>query len=298
MTTISAKSLLASVSADGPDRRGDTFELVYPRPIHSEFMTHRVFAKNASSSRAKPVKKIIDEIMDNPFVPLHWGKNQKGMQAYETNSEQVNIGKFMGFNHDYMADNEKAWLLLRDKAVEMALAFDAAGYHKQIINRLLEPWAHIKVVATASQVANFFALRDHPAAEPHFQILAGEMKHAYQNANVRDLPAWAWHMPYADDCEGMLIEDALKTSVARCASTSYQTVEGNTMTKVDVDRIFNQLVDQTPIHASPAEHQFRFDGQVNVDGRMKWLSPKQGGNLGEGFIQYRKLLPNENITTM
>jgi hypothetical protein len=306
MTTISAKSLLASVSAYGPTRRGDTFELVYPRAIHAEFMTHRQIGKNASSSRAKPVKKIIDEIMENPFVPLHWGKNQKGMQAYETNDALVDVGKFMNFGHSFTVDNEKAWLLLRDAAVKMAEAFDAAGYHKQIINRLLEPWAHIKVVATASQWTNFFGLRTHSAAEPHFQILANEILNAYNTANVQLLEECQWHAPYTDDLDDSTpIVDALKTSVARCASTSYDTVEGNKMMPQDVDRIFNQLVGSQPVHASPAEHQFRFDdftgsftpGQAD-DSRVKWSYPKLGGNLGAGFIQYRKLLPNETITSM
>ena len=43
-----------------------TFELTYPRYIHSEFMTHRVFSRNASSSRAIPVKRMIEQVRNNP----------------------------------------------------------------------------------------------------------------------------------------------------------------------------------------------------------------------------------------
>jgi hypothetical protein len=309
VTTISSKSLKASRLALAPDLRGDTFELRYPRAIHAEFMTHRVFGRNASSSRAIPVKRLIEDVMTDPFIPLHWGKNQKGMQAYEQNDAPVSV------NPGWVMTNECAWLHARDQAVKVAEAFDAAGYHKQVINRLLEPWAHINVVATASQLANFFHLRDHPAAEPHIRILAGEMKHSFVEAKVQEIWPGDWHLPYVTGTEWALfpsdsyddaVQSLVKLSVARSASVSYKTVDGKTMTWEQATRIYDQLLVDVPIHASPAEHQFTCDETRDnplPEGDPlyelgKWQNPFKGGNLGAGFIQYRKTLANENLIEM
>ena len=79
MTTITAKIIKDSISAEGV--RLTTMELVYPRFIHAEFMTHRMFSRNASSSRAIPVEKMIERVIREPAEPVHWGLNQPGMQA-------------------------------------------------------------------------------------------------------------------------------------------------------------------------------------------------------------------------
>ena len=80
----------AEVIADSvpsfPGRRLTTFVLKFPRFILPEFNTHRMLSKNASSSRAIPVQKMIDAVIDGPAVPMFWGKNQPGMQA------QVELG--------------------------------------------------------------------------------------------------------------------------------------------------------------------------------------------------------------
>ena len=49
-----------------------TFELEYHRYIHGEFMTHRLFSRNAASSRAIPVSKMIELVKNSPAVPIHW----------------------------------------------------------------------------------------------------------------------------------------------------------------------------------------------------------------------------------
>jgi hypothetical protein len=312
VTTISAISLASSVHHADERLRGDTFELRYPRAIHSELMTHRVFSRNASSSRAIPVKKLISDVMTDPFIPIHWGKNQKGMQAYETQDALIHLGedeynKRMDVFGVFL--NEQAWLHARDRVVKVAEGFAKAGYHKQIINRMLEPWAHINVVLTGTQFANFFALRDHPAAEPHIRKLAGEMKHVYINRtrNMTELRPGHWHLPYVypDDGDDLreystnnnidIHKAAIIKSVACCASVSYKTVDGEIMNMDRAKRIYDSLLADTPIHASPAEHQFTADSRTILG---KWFNPELGGNLGPGWIQYRKTLPQENILTI
>ena len=105
--TITAKVICDSICKHSKIRI-TTLELEYPRFIHPEFMTHRVFSRNASSSRAIPVAKVIQALIDNPAMPIHWGKNQSGMQARE---ELDNSGK---------ESAERLWLVAKDCAVQLA----------------------------------------------------------------------------------------------------------------------------------------------------------------------------------
>lgn len=155
MTTISATIIADSIGAQ--NHRLTTMLLRYPRCIHAEFMAHRVFSRNASSSRAIPVERLIADVERDPFVPLHWGKNQKGMQAHEECDASLSL-KDLGTGELWSINREEAWLNLMEEAVRVAKAFSDAGYHKQIVNRLLEPWAHINVLVTGTQWSNFLAL--------------------------------------------------------------------------------------------------------------------------------------------
>ena len=307
MTTISATSILSSRQGTDWSKRIDTLVLRYPRCIHAEFMTHRVFSRNASSSRAIPVEKLIQDVLDDPFVPIYWGKNQKGMQADEEQGERVDIGPSLGLKHACHVKNEEAWILARDQAVTMARAFAKAGYHKQIVNRLLEPFGHITVVVTSTQWSNFFALRDHPDAEPHIQILAREMRKAIDGAPVQELKPGDWHLPFIRDADvlevlnmqnsGEVKHQLLKKlSVARCASTSYKTVDDFDMTFDRAVAVYDKML-SFPIHASPFEHQCEMDRPRIRDEERNVVTWSDnyglGGNLGEGVIQLRKTLPNE-----
>ena len=78
---IKAKVICDSISPSGV--RLTTLELQYHRFVHSEMMTHRMLSRNASSSRAIPVEKMLKQVAENPAMPIHWGKNQAGMQARE-----------------------------------------------------------------------------------------------------------------------------------------------------------------------------------------------------------------------
>ena len=312
--TITVKIIADSVAPSG--KRLTTMLLRYPRFIHAELMTHRTFSRNASSSRAIPVKKIIADIIADPAMPMHWGKNIPGMQAHEQIDEPVVIDM-----HDREGDfpaafnKEAAWLIARDRVIEIAQAFDNAGYHKQIVNRLLEPWSHINVLVTATDFANFFHLRDHADAQPEIRELAQKMKVAMSKNTALELKPGQWHLPYVspkdladihahlkfgritsdEPTESQIMDLALKVSVARCARVSYLT-HGGRPTKLEEDLIlYNRLLGSQPLHASPAEHQATPD--------TKSYSSEYGGDLWDneylhgnfrGWVQYRKTLPGEN----
>lgn len=269
MTTISAEVVLSSLNRNTGDTI-TTFLLRYPRFIHSELMTHRAFSRNAASSRAIPVDRLIEEAVHDPAEPLHWYKNQPGMQG-----------------RVYMADGDREeakrhWNAARLEAIERASAMAVCGAHKQIVNRILEPYIHITVLVTATEWDNFFELRLHEDAEPHFQMLANAMKEASHVARVQILDAGQWHLPFIE--QPMPHQpDALdlKMSVACCASTSYRTVDGAAMTREKADKICKKLMSK-PLHASPLEHVAQADSMWNGD----YLNPTAQRNF-RGFIQLR-----------
>ncbi|SDH38046.1 FAD-dependent thymidylate synthase [Bradyrhizobium ottawaense] len=332
--TIKATKITHSISQDGIELK--TALARYPRFIHAEELTHRILSsspdmiveindgvmydrnlsRNASSSRAIPVKRLIEDILLDTAMPISWGKNQKGMQAGEEHDAYID-NPFHGFTTDRMGklySREQMWLLARDNAIAVARAYDAAGYHKQIVNRLLEPFAHINVLITATDWDNFFELRDHKDAQPEIQALAKAIKAAFEGSVPDLLQPGEWHLPFitANDrvsyeplpyearnlavigspYAGMIqvvrpLEQLIKISVARCARTSYLTHEGK-VPEVEADlRLYNDLVGGRPLHASPAEHQATPDVRNHlVDG---WEQPSLHGNL-RGWVQYRKQL--------
>ncbi|AZO48024.1 FAD-dependent thymidylate synthase [Mesorhizobium sp. M4B.F.Ca.ET.058.02.1.1] len=308
MTTISAQTILRSRHSQRPDKVLSTLLLRYPRWIHAELMTHRQLSRNAASSRAIPVAKLIADVESDPAVPMHWGANQKGMQANAETDTKVSNWAFAGMGPKLA--NDRAWLQAKNTAVAAAKSFAKAGYHKQIVNRLLEPFAHITVLASATEWSNFIALRDHSAAEPHIQILAREIKRELDRTdNINHLLPGMWHLPFRTEewgnqrLNGDEYEIALKREIARsvacCASTSYKTVDGFDMTYDRAIDLHDKLVGSTPLHASPAEHVAQADrwdpgswGKEAIKDELGWENPEQHKNF-VGFRQYRAMLPNE-----
>ena len=225
--TIKAEVILSSRNSAGKDLT--TYSVLYPRFIHSELMTHRVFSRNASSSRAIPVARQILMVENDPAIPIHFTRNKAGMQGGEA---------LQGDEHDRA---RAAWLRGRDRAVETAHELMAEEVHKQYANRVVEPYSHIAVVITATEWSNFFALRYHSMAQPEIAMLAIAMWNAYQAREIQRLEDGEWHTPYVqleEHCERMdfyskrenreegsniraqAIRDILKMSSARCGRVS------------------------------------------------------------------------------
>ena len=224
-----------------------TFQLRYWRAIHGEFMTHRVFSRNASSSRAIPIKKFISQVWNDPAMPVHWGKNQAGMKARsELTPLQIKLCKFI-------------WISASKVACVFAYLLSLVGLHKQIGNRILEPWQYISVIVTATEWDNWFELRNHPDAQPDIQELAKLM---YESMEQSEPTLTYYHLPYITDEERQeygLIDNGIKRlmeiSTARCARVSYLTHDGKKPSIENDYKLYNQLVGSRPLHASPTEHQ-------------------------------------------
>lgn len=309
--TISATIIADSISPQGI--RLTTFQLRYPRFIHAELMTHRTFSRNASSSRAIPVTKLIEDIEQDPAIPIYWGSNKPGMQAGEEINTPVYCQRSPGEPGGIDNSPREAWLYSMELAIMQAENFHEAGYHKQIVNRILEPWAHINVVVTATDYENFYALRRHSDAQPEIKDLADKMWLAQNQSTPTLLQPGEWHLPYITDedrreayhgpSQTPEINALIRISVARCARVSYLTHDGRKTTWDEDLALYEKLVGGMPLHASPAEHQATPDmpqeraemmakyGGWNISDD-EWEHRSEWGNF-RGWRQFRKQLPGE-----
>jgi hypothetical protein len=298
--TYSAKILADSVSPDG--YRLTSFEVTFPRIVLAEFNTHRVFGRNSASSRAIPVKTMLKRVEEDPFIPVYWGKNQKGMQAAEELSEEDR------------ASAEAVWLDQRDLAVA-AVRFLAEDLdlHKQIANRLIEPWLFQTVIVTSSEWANFFNLRRDKAAQPEIRTAAELMYREREESIPVSLEYGQWHLPLVDGIDYPQLLEAGYTdnaiagiSAGRCARVSYLTHDGVRDPDADLE-LAGRLREAG--HYSPFEHAARpmYDGELylfetpafkTVAGELVFDPARPPthfcGNLN-GWVSLRKLLPNEAV---
>ena len=301
---ITARILADSVSPDGV--RMTTFEIEYPRFILAELNTHRMLSKNSASSRAIPVKTMHEHMRQTPAQPVHWGKNQPGMQA---NVELAD---------NDLADAKFMWQRAQQDAMHWAQQMsERVGLHKQVANRITEPWMIMKTVISGTEWANFWWLRAHADAQPEIHELAVKMWDELNSSVPLLLQPGEWHLPYVKShrlSSGELIyldatdtpittEQAKIISASCCAQVSYRK---NDDSYEKAHKIFKQLIESQPCHASPVEHQAtpmepwayetaRDDPQhlrehgythMTMDGEL-W-----SGNL-RGWIQHRKLIAGE-----
>lgn len=293
-----AKIITDSISLSS--HRLTTFEITYPKFVHNELMTHRMFSRNTASSRAIPYKKTRDQVMTDPVLPVWWGKNQAGMQAKEE-LDEVTRGHA-----------EYQWLVARDEAIFRADELNRLGAHKQIVNRVIEPWMWITAIVTSTNYDNFFHLRCHSEAQPEIQKIAFMMRDLYYNHCPNMLFEGQWHLPYILDDDihevsftsGVTLKDAFisqsqalrdineilcKISTARCGRVSYLTQNGVRDHREDIG-LFAKL--KTSGHWSPFEHVATPMSELKGDDvRVNW----QSGNF-TGWHQFRKEFPTEYCT--
>lgn len=302
---ISAEIVADSISEN--NKRITTFVLEFHRFILPEFNTHRLFSRNAASSRAIPVNKVIEHMYYDSAEPIHWGRNQAGMQAKEELEQPHKIRV------------QQLWAESKFNAIDVASNMAIEGAHKQIVNRILEPFQMIRVVCTATEYDNFFYLRYHADAQPEIAELARVMWEAREQSIPEELQPGEWHVPFVStsrDAAGkryywnfisdtekveISLEDALKVSASCCAQVSYRKLDTSLEKALD---IYNKLVTMKPVHASPTEHQAtpmeNIFGEDYVDVEIR---PQKGVTHNDikgngwsanfcGWIQYRQLIPD------
>lgn len=273
------KILKDSITND--DCRLTTFEVTFPRIVLAEFNTHRMLSRNSASSRAIPVLKRIAAVEADPFIPESFGKNQKGMQAGEVLDER----------ETRMA--REVWLKAAADAVAGARALAETGVHKQLANRLLEPFLWHTVIVSATEWENFFALRCHEAAQPEIRKPAEMMKRLLNESTPTKLRYGQWHTPFLDEDEAVQLiqmsgfspNELLLVAIGRCAAVTYLNHDtGKRDPRADADRAVRL---RTAGHMSPLEHVAQAVPQP-VNDQRAFI-----GNFA-GFRQYRKTVPHED----
>ena len=295
-TNIKATIIADSINPNGT--RLTTFEFEYPRFIHSEVMTHRMLSKNAASSRAIPIERMLDTIRSQPAMPIYWGENQSGMSA---RTELMGMDKEVAVN---------GWLMAMHDALYHSDFLAKGGLHKQLANRVTEPFQTMKTVISGTEWANFFWLRDHPDAQPEFQRLAQSAKAAMDISIPNQLKPGEWHLPYINNVRKngyvvyennnkvLTLEDARTISASCCAQVSYRKND-DSIEKARM--IFDRLVNTTPVHASPVEHQAT--PIPDIKGFTEWpqgvTHRRRDGSFWSGnfqdWIQYRQLIANNSV---
>lgn len=263
----------ATVIADSSafNSRLTTMVVTFHRYVLSEFNTHRMFSRNGASSRAIPVQKMIEKARVSNVEPLEWGQNQTGMQAWKE------------LTGEHLAYAQQAWNIARARAIDVAEAMVDANLHKQIVNRILEPFLPITMVVTGDQraYANFFSQRCHPMAAPEIKALAYRMQEAFITSVPKELNSGGLHLPfYRRELADVPVIDCVKACVARCARVSYDNHDGTTSVEADLS-LYEKLVSASPPHLSPMEHVAEVNTSLlNID----------TGNFCKPWYQHRKKL--------
>ncbi len=286
----SAKILADSLTRSGHEvHRLTTMSVTFPRIVLAEFNTHRMLSRNSASSRAIPIPKRIAAVWADPFLPEAFGSNKAGMQA---GTALTGLGNWAA---------KKVWMISCYLAIIAAWLMSKLKVHKQLANRLLEPFLWHTVIVTATEWDNFFALRCHPDAQPEIRRIAEMMKVEYELSTPRGNNVW--HLPLIDDFDDLvdawhvgklgdldLWQTLCLISIGRCARVSYLTHDGRRDPLADIE-LSNRL--QSSGHMSPFEHVARpmTDDDVIHLG-LPNIRPFSGNFCG--WVQYRKTLVNED----
>ena len=264
MTIISkpeVQILADSISPEG--KRLTTFQLKFWRAILPEITRHRVFSFCVRSSRANPTINLINQVKNTPYGPSHWGMNQKGMVAdNELTGKALEVAQY-------------TWKTAALTAASCAESLKDAEVHKQVVNRLLEPFTYSDMVLAGTDFDNFFDLREAPDAQPEIRELALAMHKALDASTPIELKEGEWHLPYisAEDRNKANTDVLCKVSCARCARVSYKAFDGSSSIDKDL-ALFNRLKDSK--HWSP----------------MEFVATPSGSNYKEsnykGWNQYRR----------
>lgn len=238
------KIVADSISPQG--HRITSLLVTYPRIVHAEFLRHRMLSRNSASSRAIPFEKMVKMVEEDPFIPIAWQKDHKGMQGTEywdkEESDKMNL----------------EWLQARNKAIYQARMLHYAGVTKQLCNRLLEPFMWHTELITATEWNNFFELRcpkygnaeqgyyrskkdalkylqnkrvdisnlltstniewqsiNISQAEIHIQAIAEMIWDTMNESTPKQLESGQWHIPFGDQMNDEYIQEELTEELPR-----------------------------------------------------------------------------------
>lgn len=276
-----------------------TYQVSHHRFILAEMNKHRQLSNSYQSSRAVPVDMMNELVKEDCAFPVFFGANKAGMQATEEVESPLSA--------------RVQWQLSANIVLDEVAKLQKMGVHKQLANRLSEPFQWTTGIITGSEWNNFFHLRRDKAAQPEFKVLADAMWEAYQESEPEVLQPGEWHTPFIEHERPIMrrgelwyflptspapltLEDALRYSAASCAQISFRKLDQSIET---LERVWNNCFNGDIPHAVVAEHQASpmffpsdegcgwEDGVTHSDKNNDCWS----GNF-KSFIQYRQLIPN------
>lgn len=264
LDTQTEVTVIADSVSSITDHRVTTMLIRLPRFLLPQMNTHRKFNRNVGSSRAKRFSVTSE---DMTYEPIIWLENHKGMVSEGIVPEwKANIARGIWRSAGFFAYSH-GWLL------------DKLNISKQYSNRMIEPYCYTDYLVTSTEWDNFLNQRDDPHAQYEIQIVARRLRQALRNSIPKKLNYGEWHLPFISDEEKTKypIGDLLKVSSARCARTSYSVESYESSFKKNMELYDNRLVNVTPPHLSPTEHQ------------CGCFYTAMSGNI-DGFLQYRKVI--------
>jgi len=251
-----------------------TVLVTYPRIVHAEMLRHRMFSSSVSSSRAKPFSRFVEEEV---AMPVLWQLNKPGMQG--------------GDIHPDVERCMDEWDKAAQSAFMRGMALERLGLHKQIVNRVVEPFTHVDHLISATEWDNFFNLRMHPDADPTIQAVATAIHDVMVDDYLDELAEKEWHLPFVTkkEREDHAYETLCMVSAARCARVSYSNHDGTNPSIARDVALAKKLIDSK--HWSPFEHQATYAQHVN-DFTHYMKDGSVWSNNFRGIIQYRSLIDN------
>ena len=323
---IETKSICDSINPQGS--RLLTMFWRYPKYLHQESLRHRRlyihdalydpdFSFSVSSARAIPFIKLIEEVESDELraAPLFWGAEQKGMsQGDELDPEAKQVAQ-LWWKRAALDAAKNARAMAKPQGLLDAMPWQIP--HKSIVNRIIEPYIHVNCLVSGTERGwmNWHGLRLDKAADTTLQILAQKSWKTWNESQPRKLESGEWHLPYIDKKDWENVNDIIhpndsslnliiRISAARCARLSYLSFETNKRSTIEEDlKLYDRLVGGEILHASPLEHQATPDKYLYPMApeeitKPLWGHPEQAGNLGPGWRQYRKMLPNEEVAPL
>lgn len=267
-----------------------TIEATYPKFLQAELNTHRMLVKNAASSRAIP----IDSFSKNLFIPEKVGINKSGMAATE-----FLIG-------DDLKQFQDDWLEIYSIVLEKVNYLKAKyNPHKQLLNRLLEPFNMTKGVFTGTfdTWMHILGLRNHPDAQPEIQELAKKIENVINLSNPQILSLGNWHLPYVDSVEAGENDKNIKISASCIAQVSYRKVNDSEEKALNIFEKLHLLNNDKNIkkHISPVQHICQAVGDSEVSDEVfdflynNSQNKKYYAEMTNNFIQASKYIENDNL---
>lgn len=267
-----------------------TVEATYPKFLQAELNTHRMLVKNAASSRAIPM----DSFSKNLFIPEKVGINKSGMAA----TEYLEGNELKLFQDDWL----EIYSIVLEKVKYLKEKYNP---HKQLLNRLLEPFNMTKGVFTGTYDTwmHVLGLRNHPDAQPEIQELAQKIEMYINKSTPQILKLGDWHLPYVDSVESGENDKNIKISASCIAQVSYRKVNESEEKALDIFEKLHLLNNDKNIkkHISPVQHICQAVGENEISDELfdffynDTHNKKYYAEMTNNFIQASKYIENDNL---